>query len=216
MTTALIACSLPLGISRTAVICILVGLAVWSVFLPASSRLSLAAAVLAATAAAAMALPSYVSSLAQSFQGAGTDNSVAGRLDDYPIVLDSVREHPLFGQPLPLRGLILDNQWLATLVDGGLFAAGTFAIVAVVTPLYLGSRVLGRRDIAAGRRAYVGALVAGSLTVAVGALSFDLLSFPQSTFLLFAFLGALFGSSAQANSTASRSVGGRQLGSGET
>jgi polysaccharide biosynthesis protein PslJ len=118
----------------------------------------------------------------------------AGRVADLGPTFGEISQRPLFGQGYGTRivtgpdanACILDNQWLANLLEVGV--AGFLAWLL----LFLG--VAGRL----GRRAKQDPSATGWLLVAVtasvvaygvGMLTFDALSFVQVTFLLFIILG---------------------------
>ena len=94
---ALIALAIPTSVSRSAVISVVLALAVLVVLMPAPQRLvALCAAPLALTAVF-MSAPGVIGTLS-TFFGAGTnDDSVQARLYDYPEVERLVEQAPWFG-----------------------------------------------------------------------------------------------------------------------
>jgi O-antigen ligase len=130
--------------------------------------------------------------IAEQQSAAGTTGS--GRLADVGPTLSQWAERPLLGQGFGTRittgpdanAMILDSQWLATLLETGIVGAAAWA--------WLFLRVLRMARSAARKRAAapheltvaLGAAVAG---YAVGMLTYDAFSFIQVTFVLFVLLG---------------------------
>lgn len=122
-----------------------------------------------------------------------------GRLADIAPSLGEWWERPLLGQGFGTRvtayvpdthqvpnAAILDNQWLATLLETGIVGAVTLAwlLVRLVRKLTREAR----RD-QSQRGWLLGALAASVASLAVGMFVFDALSFVQVAFLLFILMG---------------------------
>jgi polysaccharide biosynthesis protein PslJ len=121
------------------------------------------------------------------------DVSVSHRVDRYDIVLQSFRDHPLFGVGLngfPPGITALDNQWLVALVQGGIVAVAAMVVLA-------GGGLFGVA--AALRRARTGrerdqAYAIGAVFTSILATSFtfDLFFFDQAFLVLFFAFGLLW------------------------
>jgi O-antigen ligase len=182
------AAGLPLGLSRTSLACIGVSLGFYAVMMDRSTRLRLVGGAVVAGVAVSLLLPEYAYALYGSVTSSGADRSISGRLSDYPLVLQSVAESPVFGQYIPVRGLILDNQWLGLLANSGLLGLAMF-VVFLGYPLFLG---LGQmRDLQVADRSRLAALMSGVLCLTTGFFTYDVLSFGQSALLIFVLVGLL-------------------------
>jgi hypothetical protein len=146
-----------------------------------------------------------LAALGSLFLRVGVDPSIQGRTDDYSYVGELVTEDPWLGRGFgtfrPDVYIYLDNQWLLTLLEGGVL--GLLALAAVL----LGAPVLARgayhRAPDAAGRSLAQALAGATLALAASAVTFDLLSFPQVALLSF----VLFGLAAGLRAVAGREVG---------
>jgi hypothetical protein len=133
----------------------------------------------------------------------------SGRLADLGPSLQEWGQSPLFGQGFGTRltsasdptvnALILDNQWLGSLVE-----IGALGFVALMWLLVRAIRQLGRlaRDNDEPEGWLFAALCAAITAYAVGMFTYDAFSFTQVTFLLFIMLGL---------SAAARRLSGEEL-----
>jgi O-antigen ligase len=126
------------------------------------------------------------------FANASNDDSITYRTHDYPIVADVFAQHPWVGRGtgtwFPPKHETFDNQYLLTLVEGGVI--GLLALIAMLSSgIYAAAR---SRYVATDPQVRDLALsVTASLTVPViGAATFDLMSFAIVTGLTFVMLGA--------------------------
>lgn len=177
-----------ISLSRTAIICVALGMAV---LVPAwNRREKIALAILApfAVLGAGAAVPGLLGTLKGLFLGAGSDSSVSSRTQSYGVAWSFIQRHLFLGRGygtfLP-RYWILDNAWLQLLIGAG--------VVGVITLLVLigsacTSALRAQRIFQASAAAHGGdrrnALLARSLlaSVVAGAVSlffFDGLSFVQ-------------------------------------
>jgi uncharacterized membrane protein YeaQ/YmgE (transglycosylase-associated protein family) len=193
---ALIGLAIPASVSRSAILTVVVALAVFVVCLPARPRVSALVFVPVGAFLVILSRPGYIRTLL-SFIGAGSDDaSVAARLDDYPMVERLLSQRPWFGTGggtfMPEDVLdVLDNQYLKGAIElgaVGMTGLVVWFLVPVVTALVARRRsqdpVL--RSVAAG---LAGAVLAG----AVAGATFDSLSFNMYAAvhaLLVGFIGA--------------------------
>ena len=209
LATGVIAVGALAAVSRTGVVMLLVVLLVFVWVRPREMK-RLWPAIIPALILIHFAIPGTLGTLKESFAPPGglvAEQNVrsggvqpgGGRLADISPSLGKWWERPLVGQGFGTRvtvydpgtgvlpnAIILDNQWLATLLETG--ALGAAALAWLV--LRFVRRTLGeaRRDPSA-RGLLLGALGASVLSLALGMFVFDALSFVQVAFLLFIILG---------------------------
>ena len=137
------------------------------------------------------AVPGLLGTVRSLFRDVGTDPSIAGRTDDYQAVPALMEGHWWLGRGLgtflPDTYFYLDNQYLGSLIQGGVVGLTAFIALLVVG---LGvARGVRRRTTDPALRSEGQALAATIAALAVAALAFDALSFRQSAFLLFLVIG---------------------------
>lgn len=184
-----------IAISRSALLCAVVGLAILAMGWGRRERRALLVGVFTLVAMVSLAIPGMMGSLRGLFLGAAEDNSVSSRTGSYRIAWEFFVRSPVFGRGystfLP-RYRIFDNEYLLLLVE-----VGALGVIAVLGLLLAGmwsarrARVLSTDP----KTAETGqALMAGIAAGALGLALFDGLAFPLSTgvlFLLLGFAGAL-------------------------
>jgi O-antigen ligase len=188
---ALIAAGLMFSVSRSAVLGIVVAGTVLVVGWPARRRIQMFIAGVVFLGAMKIAVPGLLGVFYNLISNAGSDSSIQFRTHDYPIVLAEVNRHVFLGRGLGSwlapKHQILDNQYLLSLVEVGvvglvafvgLFAAAVYAVVRArrltTDPV---DRDLGLTVIAA------------TMVPVAGAITFDLLSFPVISGLVFVLVG---------------------------
>jgi hypothetical protein len=186
---AAMALSVPFALSRGGLICITVSVVVFLVVQTWSTRLTTAAAALAAACVAYVLVPATYSAVVSLFTGAEDDPSITGRTDDLPVVDAAFNAAPfLGGAPVP-AGLILDNQWFGTLVARGLVGVGALALLFLVPAVSLLATAWRVRRTDPERQSMAAALAGCVLAVGVSGAVFDLLSFGTAAMLLFLVVG---------------------------
>jgi hypothetical protein len=183
----------PFGVSRAGLLTLAVALLVYGAFLRGSQRVSLVLAVAFTLASAMVVVPDVVSTFADSITGAEEDNSITGRLDDYPLLFARFEQAPwLGGAPVDVRQLVTvtDNQWLLTLVQSGVLGVLTLALL-FGGGVSMAMSMARRSGATAAERSLHGAIGAAVSGAALAAGTFDMLSFQQVTFLVFALLGLI-------------------------
>jgi O-antigen ligase len=178
----LIAATIPLTLSRTGILALLV-MAV--TMLPAWSwrvRFNLAGITFGLMAVAVVGRPGFIGTLKSLFTEWGEDDSIQGRTGRYDIVYEFFRERPWLGRGpgtfVPDVYLILDNQWLGILVASGLI--GVVGLAALhITTIWLARSVMRQSDSAEDRHLAACMLTAQVIAI-VGAGTFD--SFAFTTF----------------------------------
>jgi hypothetical protein len=199
----MIAIALALSISRSAIICTMVGLTVLLASWPAGWRRRVYLSVPGLVVAMAFVLPGFLSTVTGMFTGISNDPSALSRTDSYALAWSFITRSPVLGRGtgtfLP-RYRILDNQYLGSLIETG------FVGLACMLLLILAGAVTAWRvgqipvqvasvEAASDRPSKLGpALGAGILGSGVSLAFFDAWSFaliPSMLFLLLGCVGAL-------------------------
>jgi polysaccharide biosynthesis protein PslJ len=183
----LIAGSIPMAISRTGVLALAVAMAV--MFVAAWNwrvRYNVMAVGAALIAGLFIVRPGLLGTLKAMFLWAGADPSITGRTQDYDYVAYWFSQRPWLGRGpgtlIPDLYIILDNQWLLTLVTGGI--VGVVALAGLhVTCISLSLTAL-RRSATTEDRHLCAALLSSQIVAIVVGLTFDSLSFTTFAFTL--------------------------------
>jgi polysaccharide biosynthesis protein PslJ len=188
---ALLGLAIPMSLSRTAIVGVLI---VIIVLLPTYPPVRQRGAVLIGGAWTVMmwlAVPGLVGTLGSLFSNYGTDTSVTDRTARYSRIGGLLAHHVVFGRGLgtfiPEKYFVLDNQYIASTLEVGLVGlSALFLVMFVSYGCARGARRLFKdpvsRDLAQSLAA------AASVPVVVFA-TFDALSFPMVPGLMFLLLG---------------------------
>ena len=187
---AMMGMGIVVAISRSALICAFVGVALLGWTWKRQARTLLLGGVMALLFFVALTSPGLLGSLKGLFTSVGQDSSVNSRTESYGIALDFFARSPLLGRGyatfLP-RYRIFDNEYLLLLIDVGVLGLVAF-LVLLATAMRYARR--GRRLVADEENREIGqALFAGIAAATVGLAFYDGLSFPLSTGALFFMLG---------------------------
>ena len=188
----LIATAIPMSLSRSA----LLGVAVVCMFLfptwTGRQRAALAGAAVAFVAVMQVAVPGLLNAILSLFLNLQDDPSYQGRTEDYDVVGKFIGMSPIIGRGLgtfrPSRYVLLDNQYLGAMIEIGV--VGLVALVLLFGIGALTARAARRRagrDVAAAGLGQ--SLLASIVALAIAFGTFDRLSFPVVTGLLFLLLG---------------------------
>lgn len=190
--TAIIAAGLMFSVSRTAVI----GLAGAGLILflgwPARRRIISLGVLAVFLGFMKVLVPGLIGTFYSLFAGAGNDSSIMFRTHDYPFAMREFAKSPIFGRGLgtwyPFEHQVFDNQYLLSLVETGLL--GTLAFVGLVLcGIVVALRVRHLSTDSNVRN--LGLTIAACLVIPLlGAATFDLLSFPGITSVMFLLIGA--------------------------
>ncbi|GGT37386.1 O-antigen ligase family protein [Nonomuraea spiralis] len=189
---AVIAAGLMFSVSRTAVLGLagagLILLVGWS----NRRRLVTLGAFLVFLGVMKVLTPGLIGTFYNLFAGAGEDSSVIYRTHDYPFAMREFAKSPIFGRGLgtwyPFKHQVFDNQYLLSLVETGLVGVLGFVGV-IVCGIVVALRV--RRMSTDPNVRNLGLTIAACLVIPLlGAATFDLLSFPGITSVLFLLVGA--------------------------
>lgn len=137
LVALLMTAAIPMAVSRTgilalatAVVVMLVGAWNWR------TRYNVMAVGAAIVGMLVVGRPGLLGTIQSMFATAESDPSVTGRTDDYEYVSHWFSQRPWLGRGpgtlIPDLYLILDNQWLYTLVTGGIVGVAAFALMHVV------------------------------------------------------------------------------------
>lgn len=198
---ALIGVALPLSLSRTAILGVsVVGLMLF--FAWSWKRRARALVVLVVFVnGLQFVVPGLFGTLRSLFLNLGNDPSVSGRTSDYALVGDLVAHNPVFGRGfrtfIPEKfilhtgegggTLILDNQYLGTLIEMGVF--GLFSLVFLFVVVLACTRSIRRRSADPSTRDLAQSMAAAVMVSMLSFATFDGLSFPMATILLFLLAG---------------------------
>lgn len=193
----LIAAAIPLTLSRTGILAALVMVVMMVPAWPWRTRFNLLATGVGLIAVAIIGRPGFMGTLVALFADWDDDISIQGRTGRYDVVFEFFNERPWLGLGpgtfIPSQYLILDNQWLGTLVSAGLIGvAGMLGLH--LTAIWL-ARSVRKRTTSGEDRHLAACLVAAQVIAIVGAGTFD--SFAFTTFattvaLCTGFTGALW------------------------
>lgn len=193
LIVGLIACSIPMSVSRSGTLALLVvALVIGNAWAP---RIKLQALAVAAAGIVAFSgvVPGLIGTIRSSFTNLSSDPSVEGRTEDYNIIFTYIGNRPWFGRGpgtfLPTRYIVLDNEALYTLATMGY--VGLVAVLALVVSAVLVARNISRNAGDDASRHLAIALMAPVLAALLVSLTFDSLSFPIFTGLVFFIFGAI-------------------------
>jgi O-antigen ligase len=130
--------------------------------------------------------PGLLGTLRSMFVGADEDPSITGRTDDYEMVSHWFSQRPWLGRGpgtlIPDLYIILDNQWLMTLVTGGVIGIAALAAFHL-TCIALASVAL-RRSVTEEDRHLCAALISAQVVAILVGATFDSFSFTTFAFTL--------------------------------
>lgn len=186
----LISMAIPMAVSRSGTLALAITFgAIWVTWPNRRRVISIVVAVFVASAMR-FVIPGLLGTIRSLFTNLGTDDSIAGRTSDYEMVGSFLSKSPIVGRGvgtlLPDRYILLDNQYLGTLIEMGIF--GTIVLVGLFVVGFFCAR--GARRGADEETRSLGQALAGSvLATAVTAGTFDLLGFTMVAGLSMLLLG---------------------------
>ncbi len=179
-----------LSLSRTALLCLVIGSAIILPALPRSWRIFGGVGAVGALGALYALVPGFVGTLRGLFVGLDDDPSVISRTSSYDLVGDFVTRSPWIGRGMGTflpKYWILDNMYLHLLIEIGVL--GVLALIGLIVAALISALLARRRFTNLEDRDLVLGVAAG---IAAGSMSlafFDAFAFPQSAFTLFLLLG---------------------------
>lgn len=198
LPVVLIAFSIPVTVSRSGILAVGVAMIILVPTWSKSEKLSAVVFGVLGLVVLKVVAPGLLGTLGDFFAGmfgsnsGGTDLSVSTRTSAYSWDWPFIAARPLFGRGfstfLPLLYRYDDNQYLTTLVETGFVGLASFFGLFLAGAHCAGS---GRRVARDKQRRHLGQAMVASLAAAlVSSVTFDSLSFPMFTGLLFFILGA--------------------------
>jgi O-antigen ligase len=189
---ALIAAGLMFSVSRTAVLGLagagLILLVGWS----NRRRVVTIAAFAVFLGFMKVLAPGLIGTFYNLFAGASDDSSIRFRTHDWPFAMREFDRSPFFGHGLgtwyPFKHQVFDNQYLLSLVETGLL--GTLAFVGVLVCAIVVALRVRYLSTDANVRNLALTIAACLVIPLLGAATFDMLSFPGITSVMFLLVGA--------------------------
>lgn len=181
----------PMTVARSGIVALTVGLMVYFVQLSTRARINLAVLAVVGLVMYRVAVPGLLGTLKSLLLIGDADPSIAGRTEDYAKIPGLMRGYELFGRGLgtfqPLQYFFVDNQYLGSLLEGGVLEL--FAVILLFIVGTCVARGIRHRSDDPALRGLGQALAASIAAFAACGATFDELSFRQSGFTVFLLLG---------------------------
>jgi O-antigen ligase len=188
---AAIGVALPMSVSRSAILGMLVAVLVLAFAWPVRLRLQAAAITPLLLSALRFVIPGLLGTLTSLFANASSDPSVQHRTEDYKLVGVFIARAPWFGRGfgtfIPQDFFFIDNQYLGQLVETGYVGLASLILVFVIG--FGAARGFRRRSLDPADRHLGQALAASVLAAALGFATFDGLAFSMMDGVLFLIIG---------------------------
>lgn len=195
LAVLVIALAVPTSVSRSGVIAVAVALVVLAVVWPWRQRVNLVLGSAAVLLVMHLSNPLLLETLGDLFVSADRDPSISSRTEDYPKVAALVAQTPWLGRGLgtfePSRYFYLDNQYLGTLLEGGVI--GLVALVALFLVALGTARGIRHHSPDPDSRMLGQACVAAICVSVVTWATYDGLGFRANTGFLFTLIGLVGG-----------------------
>jgi polysaccharide biosynthesis protein PslJ len=193
LQVAVISATLPMTVSRSAmvglILCLLVILPVWP---KAERRLAYVVTVFSLFALRAV-IPGLIGTIRNLFLNAGSDSSALSRTAAFGHAVPLITAHPWFGQGfgtfLPNTLFYTDDQYLNSLIEIG--AVGLLVLLGLFATGWVLARRARRRTADPETRHLMQCLAASMAVGAFGYATFDALYFPMAAALTFLMLGCV-------------------------
>ncbi|KAE8764892.1 O-antigen ligase family protein [Georgenia thermotolerans] len=183
--------AIPMSVSRSGILVLLLALATYAVVLTGQQRLVALVLGLAGLVMFRATVPGLLGTVLGAFRNSSEDTSIASRTRAYAAVYDLVESSPVLGYGLgtfrPELYIYLDNQYLMSLVEGGIVLVGCVIVWLLLGLASARGAARRARDAVAASRAQ--AVLGATLAIGVSGAFFDLFSFGQATIMLFVLVG---------------------------
>jgi len=194
LAVILIGGAVPFSLSRSAIVAFALSAAVMLIGWPRRTRWNAIGALLLAVPVYMVVKPGLLGTLKSLFLNAATDPSITGRTNDYATVWRYIVQRPWAGRGpgtfTPEQYILLDNQWLLSLVETGWVGVAILATIFIASIRVLLNVRRRARLIGDERLADLAlSLVAIVVTVPVTAAFFDAFSFTTATTVLWLTVG---------------------------
>ncbi|GGO17224.1 hypothetical protein GCM10010116_34830 [Microbispora rosea subsp. aerata] len=188
---ALIAGALPMSVSRSAILGLVVVIVVLLPTWPSAWRLPAVLIFGAAAVVMRLLIPGLIGTVLNLVALIGSDESSTTRTGDYDAVVEAVSQRPLFGQGfatyLPRVYRVIDNQYLMSALETGL--VGLLALLVFLLSGWVLARRARRLATDAETRHLAQCFAASTAVAIFGFGTFDAFSFPMITDVMFLILG---------------------------
>jgi O-antigen ligase len=182
---------IPMTVARSGVVAVAVGLAFYAVHLSNRAKLNVAVFGVIGLGLYRATVPGLLGTLKSLLLVGEDDPSIASRTEDYAKIPGLTEGFEAFGRGLgtfqPMSYFYLDNQYLGSLLEGGLL--GLIILILTYVVGFGVARGVRHRSGDKSIRGLGQALAASIAALAVSAATFDELSFRQAAFTLFLLLG---------------------------
>lgn len=193
LQVSVIAAAMPMTVSRSAVlgliVCLIIILPTW----PARDRRVAYVVLVAAVFVLRAVIPGLIGTLRNLFLEVGSDSSTLSRTAAFGHAAPLISGHPWFGQGLgtfiPTTLFYTDDQYLNTLIEIGV--VGLLALLGVFVTGWLLARGARRATADPEGRDLAQCLAASAAVALVVYATFDALYFPMATGLTFLLLGCM-------------------------
>lgn len=181
-----------LTVSRSALLALVIALAVTVPFLPKLARQWATLIVPLGAAGLFIAVPGLISTLFNAATAGNSDPSITYRTEDYPLALRLVADRPWLGTGpgtwIPTNALdIFDNEYLLTAVTMGV--VGLVGLIAYLVVPALAALAAARNAAGADLKLLSASAAAAGLIATVASGTFDSMSFPVFALLYPFFIG---------------------------
>ncbi|MBO3746967.1 O-antigen ligase family protein [Streptosporangiaceae bacterium NEAU-GS5] len=192
LCTALIAAGLMFSVSRSAVVALVVMGVVLFIGWPPRRWVATLCALVVFLGLVKLMAPGLLGTFFNLFANAGSDDSIMYRTHDYHFAMLEIDKHPIWGRGIgtwyPYKHQVFDNQYLLGLLETGVLGVVAYvALIATGVAVALRVRWLSRDP---NVRNLALTIAACLLVPLIDSATFDLLSYPGVTSLLFLLLGA--------------------------
>jgi O-antigen ligase len=187
----LIAAAVPMAISRTGIVALVVELAVMFVVWSWRFRYNMIVTAGFLLAGFAVIKPGLIGTIRNLFTNAGEDSSVTARTERYALVGHYFAQRPWLGRGtgtwIPPQYQILDNQWLALALSGGIVGVVALATLHIMASTL--AVIAWRRAVTEEDRHLCAALLSSQVVAILVGYFFDSLSFTTYATVLSVMVG---------------------------
>ncbi|WP_191905660.1 O-antigen ligase family protein [Microbacterium caowuchunii] len=179
-----------ISVSRSAIIGVVVAMAMFLPWMPRGYRAVGAVGAVGAAVAVVALVPGMWSATVTLFVGVAEDSSTQSRTGALERIPDFLASSPLIGQgwgTFTSRYYVFDNQWAGLLIEIGV--AGVLALLGLIVSAVWSAVSAGQGTPFADTRILSGAVASGLVAMAVVLFLFDGISFPIAAGVFFLLIG---------------------------
>jgi polysaccharide biosynthesis protein PslJ len=182
----MIAASIPVALSRTGVLALMVSMAVMFFAWNWRTRFNVGAMGIFVTISIMFLEPGLLGTIKSLFLNMNNDPSIQGRTDDWDIMMAYFHDRPWLGRGqgtfIPDLYILVDNQWLQMLVGGGLIGVASLILLHVMAIVV--AFIALRRSITIEDRHLCACILSIQPTAMVAHMTFDTFGFSSFVALL--------------------------------